>query len=425
MTHTEELSEQIAKLAEAAKAAAPALAQSSESLRNAALDAMAQNIERDSGDILQANDKDLRLAAENGLSEAMIDRLRLSPERLKQIAQSIQHIRMLPDPIGKIEGMQTRPNALRVGRMRIPLGVIAMIYEARPNVTSDASALCIKSGNAIVLKGGKEAFNTNAAIVKSLKFALTSVGLPSSCISFVETLDRKAVSYLIKQKDCIDLLIPRGGESLIHYVTDNSSIPVIQHYKGVCHIFVEKTVQAQMLSPILLNAKCQRPGVCNAMECLLLDAELDAVLAEQCLRDLAQNGVTLHVDERILQKFPQLQNIVPATDEDWGKEYLSLDLAVKEVDGIKEAIAHIQQYGSLHTEAILSSDYFKIQTFCNSVNSSTVLVNASTRFADGGELGLGAEIGISTSKLHAFGPMGINELTTTKFVVQGNGQVRN
>lgn len=425
MKQHDELEDSIVRLAQSAKAASLVLAQSSENLRNAALDAMAQSIERDSGAILQANDKDLRLAAGNALSEAMIDRLRLSPERLQQMGHSIHEIRTLPNPIGNMESVQTRPNGLRVGRMRIPLGVVAMIYEARPNVTSDASALCIKSANAVVLKGGKEAFQTNLAIVNALKFALSSVNLPSSCIAFVESVDRRAVSTLIKQSQSIDLLIPRGGESLIRHVCEHATIPVIQHYKGVCHIYVEKSAPAQMISPILLNAKCQRPGVCNAMECLLLDSGLDDNVVSQCLHDLIHNGVTLHVDEKIRAKFPDLPNTVPATDDDWGKEYLSLDLAVKQVQNTQEAIQHIQRYSSLHTEAILSTDYFKIQQFCAAINSSTVLANASTRFADGAQLGLGAEIGISTSKLHAFGPMGIHELTTTKFVVHGNGQVRN
>ncbi|MBO5752404.1 MAG: glutamate-5-semialdehyde dehydrogenase, partial [Proteobacteria bacterium] len=303
-------------------------------------------------------------------------------------------------------------------------GVIAIIYEARPNVTSDAAALCLKSANAVILKGGKEAFHSNVIIANILQDALAAAGLPKDAVLLVESTDREAVSVLIKQNDTIDLLIPRGGEGLIRFVSENATIPVIQHYKGVCHIFVEKTADIEMAIPILLNAKCQRPGVCNAMETLLLDAELPIEDQHKMLQALAEKGVTLHADKNICLDFKDLSALVPATEEDWPREYLSLDLAVRRVDGIGGAIEHIAQYTSLHTESILTQNEALAERFVREVHSSTVLINASTRFADGGELGLGAEIGISTSKLHAFGPMGCEDLTTRKFVVRGSGQIR-
>ena len=421
---TVELSQMIRTLCLSAKAAAPAVAKAPSSLRNAALNAMADAILRNSDVILSANAEDLRAARERGLSEAMCDRLQLTRDRIEKMAQSVREISLMDDPIGQMEHVYTRPNGLKVGKMRIPLGVVAIIYEARPNVTSDAAALCLKSGNVVILKGGSEAFRSNLAIIGAIKSALSSVQLPEDCVSFVESTDRAAVDLLIRQTGLIDLLIPRGGESLIRHVSENATVPVIQHYKGVCHIFVEKTARMDQVLPILLNAKCQRPGVCNAMETLLLDQSLEPNKIQEIIDCLVKNGVCLHVSDDLFQKYGNNENIKPAVEEDWPREYLSLDLAVKTVDGIDAAIAHIQKYSSQHTEAILTSDYFKAEQFVAEVQSSTVLVNASTRFADGGELGLGAEIGISTSKLHAYGPMGARELTTTKFVVHGNGQIR-
>jgi glutamate-5-semialdehyde dehydrogenase len=347
----------------------------------------------------------------------------LTADRIRGMADGVREVAALADPIGEIVDGYCRPNGLRIQKTRVPLGVAGIIYEARPNVTSDAAALCLKSGNAVILKGGKEAFRSNMAIASILRNSLQESGLPTDALIFIETTDREAVNHLIHLRGDIDLLIPRGGEGLIRFVSENATVPVIQHYKGVCHIFVEKTADMAKTLPILLNAKCQRPGVCNAMETLLLDDGLSAADEANIIRTLIQNGVTLHVDDALFALYHG-ENVVEATEEDWPKEYLSLDLAVRRVHGLDEAIDHIARYSSNHTESILTEDASLAERFLHEVNSSTVLVNASTRFADGGELGLGAEIGISTSKLHAYGPMGCGELTTRKFVVRGEGQIR-
>ena len=401
------------------------LANSPASQRIQCLKKIAENLIKYRDEILKENARDLESAQNAGLSEAMLDRLRLNEQRIDIMASSVAQIADQPEVIGSIEDEVIRPNGLRVARMRIPIGTIAIIYEARPNVTSDAAALCIKSGNAVVLKGGSEAYRSNLAISRIIQNALESSGLPKDAVIFIESIDREAVSILIRQNETIDLLIPRGGESLIRFVTANATIPTIQHFKGVCHIFVEKTADIEKAIPILLNAKCQRPGVCNAMETLLLDEGLSQSDQRRILSVLADNRVKLHVDGALYKAFSKaISSLEPATDEDWPREYLSLDLAVKRVSGLDEAIQHILRYSSNHTESILTEDQDLADRFLREVNSSTVLVNASTRFADGGELGLGAEIGISTTKLHAFGPMGCKELTTRKFVVCGDGQTR-
>lgn len=406
------------------KNASRVLAASTAAQRKDALLRMAAEIRARSQEIIAENDKDLVKGRESGLSEAMLDRLTLNEKRIELMASSIEQIAEQPEVVGRIEDEGVRPNGLKVARMRIPLGVIAIIYEARPNVTSDAAALCLKSANAVILKGGKEAFHSNVVVANILQDALAYAGLPRDAVLFVESTDREAVSVLIKQNETIDLLIPRGGEGLIRFVSENATIPVIQHYKGVCHIFVEKTADIAMAIPILCNAKCQRPGVCNAMETLLLDAGLERDVQLKLLKSLADKGVTLHADDALCTDFNQDLTMIPATDADWPCEYLSLDLAVRRVNGLDGAMAHIAQFTSLHTESILTQDDAMAERFIREVHSSTVLVNASTRFADGGELGLGAEIGISTSKLHAFGPMGCEDLTTRKFVVRGCGQIR-
>ena len=404
-----------------ARQAARALSVSTPEMRNAALRAMRDGLLLHAPEILEANARDLEEAS--GLSPAMRDRLRLDIGRIEQMAQAVAQIAAQPEVLGQEEDETTRPNGLRVSRMRIPLGVIAMIYEARPNVTSDAAALCLKSGNVVILKGGKEAFRSNLAISKILCQALEESGLPRDALVFVETTDREAVHHLIHLNGDVDLLIPRGGEGLIRFVSENASVPVIQHYKGVCHIFVEKTANLSKVIPILLNAKCQRPGVCNAMETLLLDDALPEDAVTQIFQNLLSHGVTLHVDASLFSAYAG-DNVLLATPDDWAAEYLSLDLAVCRVHGIDGAMAHIAQYTSNHTESILTEDAALADRFLRDVQSSTVLVNASTRFADGGELGLGSEIGISTSRLHAYGPMGCAELTTRKFVVRGDGQTR-
>ena len=420
-----DISDYIVSIARNAREASHALARSTAEQRISCLHIIAQQLRAHRSDIIQANATDMANARESGLSDAMLDRLMLDEKRIEKMAVSIDQIADQPEVVGKIENEYTRPNGLVVARMRIPIGVIAIIYEARPNVTSDAAALCLKSGNAVILKGGKEAFHSNCAIAHIIQDALAHHGLPREIVSFVETTDREAVSVLIRQNDFIDLLIPRGGEGLIRFVVQNATIPTIQHFKGVCHIFVEKTADIDQAIPILLNAKCQRPGVCNALETLLLDSGLPRDAQKRLLQSLADKNVVLHADSSLYSDFASdFETMVPATEEDWPKEYLSLDVAVRRVDGIEGAIDHITRYSSLHTESVLTRDEDVASRFLREVNSSTVLVNASTRFADGGELGLGAEIGISTTKLHAFGPMGCEDLTTRKFIVRGTGQIR-
>ncbi len=419
------ISDYIVLTASKAREASHALARSTAEQRITCLHEISSQLRAHKAEIIAANGIDMANARESGLSDAMLDRLMLDEKRIEKMAISVDQIADQPEVVGAIEDEYTRPNGLKVARMRIPIGVIAIIYEARPNVTSDAAALCLKSANAVILKGGKEAFQSNTTIAHLIQDALQNQGLPRDAVSFVETTDREAVSVLIRQNDYVDLLIPRGGEGLIRFVAQNATIPTIQHFKGVCHIFVEKTADIEQAIPILLNAKCQRPGVCNAMETLLLDRGLPKDAQKKLLQALADNHVVLHADDALCRDFAEdFKSMVPATDEDWPKEYLSLDVAVRRVDGVDGAIAHITQYTSLHTESILTKDDAAAERFLREVNSSTVLVNASTRFADGGELGLGAEIGISTTKLHAFGPMGCKDLTTRKFVVRGTGQIR-
>jgi glutamate-5-semialdehyde dehydrogenase len=337
------------------------------------------------------------------------------------MAHGLREVAALPDPVGKITSMWRRPNGLLVGRMRIPLGVIGIIYESRPNVTVDASALCLKSGNAVILRGGSEAINSNLAIASILQEVLRKSSLPAAAIQVIPLTNREAVSAMLQLDEYIDLIIPRGGEELIRAVVAQSKIPVIKHYKGVCHIFVDAQADMEMAVNICFNAKVQRPGVCNAMETLLVHKDIARKFLPQVAGKLQEAGVILRGCEKTRAI---LKNIEAATEDDWFAEYLDLILAVRVVENIDEAIAHIEKYGSLHTESIITNDYNNSQRFLNEVNSSTVLVNASTRFSDGFELGLGAEIGISTTKLHAFGPMGLEELTTTKFIIYGNGQVR-
>ena len=419
------ISDYIISTAQKAQEASHTLARSTADQRIACLHEIASQLRAHKADIIAANAVDMTQARESGLSDAMCDRLMLDEKRIEKMAVSVDQIADQPEVVGAVEDDYTRPTGLKVARMRIPIGVIAIIYEARPNVTSDAAALCLKSANAVILKGGKEAFHSNTAIAHLIQDALQHHDLPREIVSFIETTDREAVSVLIKQNEFIDLLIPRGGEGLIRFVAQNATIPTIQHFKGVCHIFVEKTADIDQAIPILLNAKCQRPGVCNAMETLLLDKDLPLDAQKRLLQPLVDNHVVLHADDALYQDFAaDFPTMIPATEADWPKEYLSLDVAVHRVDGVNGAIAHITRYSSLHTESILTKDDAAAQRFLREINSSTVLVNASTRFADGGELGLGAEIGISTTKLHAFGPMGCRDLTTRKFIVRGTGQIR-
>ena len=382
---------------------------------------MSEGLLQRSGDIIAENRKDLDLARSKGLSAAMIDRLTLNEKVIQGMADGLLDVATLADPVGEITNMWLRPNGLKVGRMRIPLGVIGFVYESRPNVTVDAAALCLKSGNCVILKGGSEAIHSNLILAEILQESVKEAGLPEGVVQVVPTTDRAAVDEMLKLEDHIDLIIPRGGEGLIRYVSEHSRIPVLKHYKGVCHVYVDAAADLQMAEAICLNAKVQRPGVCNAMETMLVHESV----AEEFLKIMVPTFQSAKVELRGCQRtrtyFPDLGE---AVEEDWGAEYLDLILAVRIVNDMDEALAHIAAYSSSHTESIVTNDYFRAERFLREVDSSVVLVNASTRFNDGGQLGLGAEIGINTSKLHAFGPMGLTELTTTKFVVYGQGQIR-
>jgi glutamate-5-semialdehyde dehydrogenase len=411
----------VKKIDEDALAASRRLARSSTDIKNAALLRMADELIRHRDLIVSENERDVRAAGEKGLSSAMIDRLTVKDATLQAMAQGLREVAALPDPVGRVTSMWRRPNGLLVGRMRIPLGVIGIIYESRPNVTVDASALCLKSGNAVILRGGSEAIHSNLAIASVLQDVLKESPLPDKAIQAIPFTDREAVSTMLQLDEQIDLIIPRGGEDLIRAVVAQSRIPVIKHYKGVCHIFVDAAADPEMAVNICANAKVQRPGVCNALETLLVHADIAPEWLPKMAETLQKAGVLLKGCEKTRKI---LKDIDAATEEDWYAEYLDLILAVRVVESMDEAIAHIEKYGSLHTESIITKDYANAQRFLNEVNSSTVLVNASTRFSDGFELGLGAEIGISTTKLHAYGPMGLEELTTSKFIIYGAGQVR-
>jgi glutamate-5-semialdehyde dehydrogenase len=408
------------KIAQAAREASRQLARTDTNRKNRALQKMAEGLEKESRKILAANRKDLGQAAAHGLSGAMLDRLKLNEKRIAEMASGLRAVAALPDPVGEIPEVWSRPNGLRVGRMRIPLGVICIIYEARPNVTSDAAGLTLKSGNAAILRGGSEAINSNLAIARVLQAALAGAGLPPAAVSIVPWTERELIGELLKLEELIDLVIPRGGEGLIRYVVERSRIPVIKHYKGVCHIYVAASADFDLAEKVILNAKVQRPGVCNALETLLVDRKAAAFLP-RIAKKLKAARVELRGCPETRKHIPRIKK---ATEEDWSAEYLDLILSVRMVDGLGPAIRHIEKYGSAHTEAIITRDYEEARRFVREVQSSLVLVNASTRFNDGGELGLGAEIGISTTKLHAFGPMGLRELTTQKFFALGEGQIR-
>jgi glutamate-5-semialdehyde dehydrogenase len=412
---------QIGEIAKRAKTASTILARMPSDIKDRVLLDMAEELVRQSGALMKENAKDLECAGQMGIPAAMIDRLALKESTIEGIAKGLREVAALPDPVGKVTSMWRRPNGLLVGRMRIPLGVIGIIYEARPNVTVDAAALCLKSGNAVILRGGSEAIHSNIAIADILQSVLRRGAIPEDAIQVIPMTEREAVHEMLQCEEYIDLIIPRGGEDLIRAVVNESKIPVIKHYKGVCHIFVDASADFDMAATICMNAKTQRPGVCNAMETLLVHQDRAARFLPEVARRLQNAGVVLKGCERTRKI---LTDIEKAEEDDWYREYLDLILSVRVVNDINEAIAHIEKYGSLHTESIITNDYQNAQRFLQEVNSSTVLVNASTRFSDGFELGLGAEIGISTTKLHAFGPMGLEELTTTKFIIYGNGQVR-
>lgn len=415
--------DRIVALARRARAASLEVARLDAEDRSAALREVATALEGASDQILRANATDLDGADARGVTGPMRDRLTLDRTGVARIAAAVREIAAQEDPLGRIEDEHVRPNGLRVGRMRIPLGVVAMIYESRPNVTADAAALCLRAGNAVVLRGGSEAIHSNRAIAEAVRTGLERSRVPVDAVQLVSTTDRAAVDVLLRQEDAIDLVIPRGGEGLIRAVTEKSRIPVLQHFKGVCHMYLDASAPDERASDLVFNAKVQRPGVCNALETLLVHRDAAPRLLPGLAARLADAGVILRGCSATRSLLAD-QGIQPATEEDWHTEYLDLILAVRIVDSLEDALEHIATYASGHTEAIVTDDPEVAQVFVRAVQSSTVLVNASTRFADGGELGLGAEIGISTSKLHAYGPMGARELTTRKFVVFGDGQVR-
>jgi glutamate-5-semialdehyde dehydrogenase len=415
------LKEEALRLGKRAKTAARQLAPLSSDEKNKSLLVIADKLEARSSFLIEENEKDLEAAKTAGTASAILDRIALNPSRVKAMAKGLREVAALPDPVREVVKMWRRPNGLQVGRMRIPLGVIGIIYEARPNVTADAAALCLKSGNAVILRGGSEAHHSNQAIGAVLREACSQTRVPQDAVQVVERKDYGLVNELLQLEDYIDLIIPRGGEELIRTVAANSKVPVIKHYKGVCHVYVDNEASLEMAERICFNAKVQRPSVCNAMETLLVHEAIAAKFLPQMIAKFQSAGVEIRGCEKTRVLVPGSNK---ATEDDWSTEYLDLILAVRVVKDMDEAIDHIERYGSEHTESIVTTNYQKSREFIDRVNSSAVMVNASTRFNDGGELGLGAEIGISTSKIHAFGPMGLEELTTTKFVVFGDGQIR-
>jgi glutamate-5-semialdehyde dehydrogenase len=412
---------EVREIAKRAKEASTLLARVSTDLKDKALFEMADKLEQGRDQLIEENKKDLTAGEKAGLSSAMLDRLRLTPVVIRGMAEGLREVARLPDPVGQVIKMWRRPNGLVVGRMRIPIGVIGIIYESRPNVTADAAGLCLKSGNAVILRGGSEAYHSNQAIGHLLQKAIMKLGLPREAVQLIPHTQRDVIQEMLQLENEIDLIIPRGGEELIRFVVGHSKIPVIKHYKGVCHIFVDENADLEIATQICLNAKVQRPGVCNAMETLLIHEKMAGRFLPKIAEALQKEGVELRGCLRTRKILPEIRE---ANEKDWYEEYLDLILSVRVVTGIEEAMDHIATYGSLHTESIITSDYQNAQRFLREVQSSCVLVNASTRFNDGFELGLGAEIGISTSKIHSFGPMGLEELTTTKFIVYGNGQIR-
>ncbi len=418
-----ETSERLRHLCERARLAARVLARATRAQKDRALVAIAERLDAaaiEGSPLRLANAEDVATARDAGLSEALVDRLVLDPPRIAAICAAVREIVSFDDPVGEVLGMKQRPNGIEVGQVRIPLGVIAMIYEARPNVTVDSAALCLKSGNATLLRGGKEAARSNAVLGEIVRAAIVSAGLPEDAVIIIPPADREEIKTLVGLSGMIDLVIPRGGEGLIKFVTEHARVPVIQHYKGVCHLYVDEHADLGMALRLVENSKLSRPGVCNALECVLVDQHAALTFLPQ-LNRLTSKGLELRGDETTRAVVP---SIAPAAPDDFGREFLEPILAVKVVASFEEAIAHIDRYGSGHTEAICTQDYGRARRFLREVDASCVLVNASTRFNDGGQLGLGAEIGISTTKLHAYGPMGLESLTARKWIVFGDGQTR-
>ncbi|MET3008479.1 glutamate-5-semialdehyde dehydrogenase [Stenotrophomonas koreensis] len=405
----------------ACRDAAHAVAALSSAAKAQLLNDMAAQLLADQTAILAANAQDLEAAREAGIGPAMLDRLLLNPARIAGIADALREVAALPDPVGQLTHRDVRPNGIVVERVRVPLGVIAMIYEARPNVTADAAALCIKAGNAVILRGGKEAIASNQAIAASLHTAMAAHGVPAAALTIVSDLRREAMLELLQLTDIVDLAIPRGGEGLIRFVAEHARVPVIKHYKGVCHLFVDANADIAQATGLLIDGKCSRPSACNAIETLLVHHDIAAAFLPQAAAALIERGVELRGDAAACALVP---GMAPASEADWDAEYLELILAVRIVDDLDAAIAHIQRHTSDHTEVIATQDPANAETFVNALRSAVVMVNASSRFSDGGQLGLGAEIGISTTRLHSYGPMGLEALTVERFVVRGEGQVR-
>jgi glutamate-5-semialdehyde dehydrogenase len=416
-----DIKQYVADKAKKAKTASRQLANISTEIKNNALFRMATGLEQEAAKLIAENKKDLAAAEQKGLSNAMIDRLTLSPERIKAMADGLREVTALPDPVGEVLRMWRRPNGMEVGRMRVPIGLIGIIYESRPNVTADSAALCLKSGNGVILRGGSEAVHSNNAIVEILSKAGAESGIPDGTVSFIENPDRACVMEMLKLNQYIDLIIPRGGEGLIRMVSENSTIPVIKHDKGVCHVYVDNKADLSMAEEICFNAKVQRPGTCNAMETMLVHQEVAKAFLPAVLGLMKKAGVEIRGCAQTKAIVPDIKD---ASDKDWDTEYNDLILNVKTIASMEEAMDHIAAHGSQHSEAIVTNDYQNARRFQREVDASAVFVNASTRLNDGFEFGLGAEIGISTTRIHARGPMGLEELTSTKFIVFGNGQIR-
>ena len=410
----------------AVRAASRTLARLSSRVKDQALLNIAQALESEQDNVLEANEQDYRSAQSDGLSEAMLDRLLLTPDRLRAMAKDVRRVAALPDPVGETLDMAQLPNGLSVGKRRVPLGVVGSIYESRPNVTVDISVLCLKSGNACLLRGGKESLRSNSALIDVIRRNIAEAGVPSQAVEFVDNPDRSLVDVMLGMKEYIDLLVPRGGPELIQFVAQNAAMPAVTGGVGVCHTYVDRAAEVDKAANIVYNAKVQRPSVCNALDTVLVHSDIAPKCLPRVARELGTAGVELHCDHRalaILGPSPGVRAL-PAGEDDWGREFLSLTAAVKVVDSLDEALQHIETYGSGHSEAIVTEDYSAAMRFLDEVDAAAVFVNASTRFTDGAQFGLGAEVGISTQKFHARGPLGLRELTSYKWVIMGNGQVR-
>jgi len=416
-----DISKYVMDKASEAKEGARALARALSGQKNAALMEMASALKKRAKELIIENKRDIQFAKEKGLSRALIDRLTLNEKRIDEMAKGLAEVAALPDPVGEITKMWQRPNGMSVGKMRVPIGVIGIIYESRPNVTADAAGLCLKAGNAVILRGGSEALHSNKAIVQILRDTLKKQGLHQGAITFIDISDREAIMEMLKLEGTVDLIIPRGGEALIRAVTENSRIPVLKHYKGVCHVFVDKDADLIMAEELCFNAKVQRPGTCNAIETMLVDEAMAEGFLPRMMKRFETAGVELRGCRKTLAIYPDITEV---KEEDFYREYLDLILNVKVVEDMDEAMEHIAKYGSAHSDAIVTINHERAMRFLREVDSSAVFVNASTRLNDGFQFGLGAEIGISTDKIHARGPMGLEELTCTKFIVLGNGQLR-